>query len=472
MGAQLAHVDRLSTPFASLEKRMAVPSLNTDIFSDRMGYIDRRKSRALAVVLILALANYYSPATNGQGVVALRCDTVLAELTSATNGMGSPLRRRYENFLTLPLNEVPFLGIGDLAPALRTDLNRISSDFSRSPQGALDHIVDGVLYSDWTTGSHRLNGGMHSWEGRRRLLSAHMADLGFSIENDANRDQIVRQQRYILSHPEDTQHIEMRILNLDPAKLEDVYFYLLAHDKSHVGPLLEPNGVIRFQFGRAVFSRKKWKDSVRVAEWGLAPAGAKTLFPAASWPKERIKSATIQILNSPTTRLLSLSSSNDHESIRLAMLEGEADGVVITVAIAGGRVVTAYPSWIQNRRQTVREVLNQRNYYYSRAHDRVWELAHDIDISTPFPDLTDAISIYAGRRPERIIFDHIQLSTEDFNLLNQYLNPAMRANGRQDQPNGNSDAEVRAANLYRLGGAAQNYIEHFLLNWRLIQDIN
>jgi len=406
-------------------------------------------------LLEILLLSFTLPADAAGSLTELACKPVFTAVAYSVAQEAN--FRKYED---TALKDIPFLGVKDLALALRQDLETISSGFQTSPASAMGHILTGNIYEDWTSRSHRLNGGMHTLDGRRDLAMKHWKDVGFSIEADPNRANIEDYQKRVIKNPESEEIREMKALNLDPTKIEDFYFYLLAHEKSHSGPLILDNGVVQYRFGKNVFNSAKWKESVRGAAIGRAPAGAKTLFPA-TWNDAKIQTAVLHVLNDEKSRVLSLQPKPDKSGIQKLMLEGEYEGVYISVAIAGGQVNSAYPSWVQDRTMTPRDLRREARHHADRAPVRVETISRYL--KEPYPKyFEDITGYYLGKS-----LDPTWSSDATWHL---YLNPALRPNGRADRPNVPPGGSAQAQQLYGLGSSAQYHIEHFLMNSRLLED--
>jgi len=144
------------------------------------------------------------------------------------------------------------------------------------------------------------------------------------------------------------------------------------------------------------------------------------------------------------------------------MVEGQYEGVYITVALAGGKVNSAFPSWTQDRSRTVNEIQTEQRRNVSRLDSMVGDYARKYGL----PELTldEAVAIYLGKNPREKASP--PLTESDYETYRRVLDPALRPNGNSDEP-----TTTEGGNDFRMGTTAQYYIESYLMNWRLLEDI-
>src|SRR5262249_24724099 len=125
------------------------------------------------------------------------------------------------------------------------------------------------------------------------------------------------------------------------------------------------NGVRIFRLPRRYFNSQGWRNTVRSAQYGVSPIGGKSVFPI-DWGTKDILHAIKTVLDNPETFVLRLKSNKASPNFYLRSLVGK---IHVEVGIEGGNVNTAFPSWRQDRPDTIGNAYREWYNDESRLRD-------------------------------------------------------------------------------------------------------
>ncbi len=126
-----------------------------------------------------------------------------------------------------------------------------------------------------------------------------------------------------------------------------------------------PNDVRQVVLGRGAYNKNAWTNTVAAARMGLAPRGAKTIFPS-SWDIAKVSAAIVEVLNSPESVVVGSGANPENFYLRK-----EVAGVQVMVAVMDGQVMTAFPAWRQSTPSTVWELYAEKTPIAEKVRNHV-----------------------------------------------------------------------------------------------------
>ncbi len=302
-------------------------------------------------------------------------------------------------FLPQTVADLPSKKVSDLSLEQSQAVARAVSAIEADPASVMAHIKG--IFAD---GSTQLAGGLHDVNVRTdrlrdQVLASAPSDKQTSDYIDHIRHTPAR-VRYMsgATDPEIARQIRddvarrFKVLGLsDERPLDRLIFELISHQS--VGkPTYESNGVVKFQFKREFFNSKAWKLYKMVARNGRGPMGAKTFFPV-EWDEKKIQSSILGVIKNRKSKVLSANHTNSGPP--MMTIEGNFEGVQITVSLVGDKIVSAYPSWNQNPNESIGSL-------YARRREALDDLERHLEDAALFSETPvhlypeDAIEIYLG----------------------------------------------------------------------------
>jgi len=172
------------------------------------------------------------------------------------------------------------------------------------------------------------------------------------------------------------------------------------------------NGVRCFRIPRSLFNSNAWKNTIKSATYGTSPVGGKSLFPSA-WNQSDILEAIIAVLEHPEALVLRRVSSGREPQFYLRARIKDVD---VEVGIAGSRVITAFPSWRQERSDTIGGAYVEWYMEWARLKDQLSYHAGNEPLLTKIAFPNGCVEAYLGRCPTGI-------SATEWEQLALWLNP-------------------------------------------------
>ncbi len=310
-----------------------------------------------------------------------------------------------------PYDAIPFPRLGN-SPLLAV-ATTARADFLGNPQATLNHIQNGggPVKDNMKTQKHVIPGGVHTIEEFQKLMWRRMEDM---MQADPKTRRSIDEALEDISKRDPTESpfkekVEfLRELGFDTTPEVLLTIGFLGGDRWGMGR--QHNGVVRLWNDRFMFTTKGWDNTALAAEFGLAPAGAKTLFPR-SWTEQTIHDAIAHVLSNPNSRIISEATKG---SWTRSLIEGQYQGVYVVVGINNGKVATAFPTWRQQKPLTVKSA----HYAWSMAYDRLRELTIRINekrLASRNITADEVVQIYLGKK--------INLPDTEQEKLLSWLNP-------------------------------------------------
>jgi len=291
-------------------------------------------------------------------------------------------------------------------PDLRPWIQSARSHLVRYPNSVLRHI-DGETHS-----GSELTGGGHLLETFEKL-----ADVALSKWP-----------------PAELKRFKSAIANLNPAEARQQIIAMYGHvgfdlsgqrwakfllvDQIRWRIAERRNGVRCFRVPRRYFNGRAWDNTRAAAKYGTSPIGGKTLFPA-KWSQSDILQAIIEVLDHPDPFVLRRVTRAREPRFYLRARIRDVD---VEVGISGRRVKTAFPSWRQDRPDTIGEAYVEWFDERIRLKEQ-WQ--HNIVREEPavgrlqFP--SGLVACYLGQCPPG-------LSAPDWQKVRMWLQPDYLAN--------------------------------------------